>query len=232
MKFYAFNDNYGDKINLLLDHNTSPTVIWVSENDYYDKEKWKNNYWNSLGPITALKKLYEDTKEWNVPVITKSYTVNQTKQKSSANYTIEYSKVPEYEGVETPFKARLITVSEIASIGDNNSFDENNSSSEWFYFDVEKIDNNINWQKQNLSENLISEYGWLYDRTSTSCKESGCLNNSTTPTHGYCTATANAASKQSAWFVNCTGNIKSDYVHGNSGRGVRPVIEVYKSSLK
>ena len=56
--------------------------------------------------------------------------------------------------------------------------------------------------------------------------------NLTTPTHGYCTATANASSKQSVWLVYSSGNMSYTNVISSGRMGVRPVIEVYKSSLK
>ena len=53
MKWYAFNDEGNDTVNLLLDHNTTAKVAWASSGT------------NTNGPITALKQLESDTASWN-----------------------------------------------------------------------------------------------------------------------------------------------------------------------
>ena len=53
MRWYTFNDEGNDRVNLLLDHNTTATVAWASSGT------------NTNGPITALKQLESDTASWN-----------------------------------------------------------------------------------------------------------------------------------------------------------------------
>ena len=53
MKWYIFNDEGTDTVNLLLDHNTTAKVAWASSGT------------NTNGPITALKQLESDTASWN-----------------------------------------------------------------------------------------------------------------------------------------------------------------------
>ena len=53
MKWYIFNDEGNDTVNLLLDHNTTAKVAWASSGT------------NTNGPITALKQLESDTASWN-----------------------------------------------------------------------------------------------------------------------------------------------------------------------
>ena len=69
MRWYTFNDEGTDTINLLLDHNTTATVAWVSKADYIaaggTEAEWGSNGNNNKGPITALKQLKSDTKAWN-----------------------------------------------------------------------------------------------------------------------------------------------------------------------
>ena len=69
MRWYAFNDKGNDRVNLLLDHNTTATVAWVSKADYIaaggTEAEWGSNGNNNKGPITALKQLKSDTKAWN-----------------------------------------------------------------------------------------------------------------------------------------------------------------------
>ena len=52
MKFYAFNDDGGDTVNLILDHNTTATVAW--NNTYTDDSGKKIN---AKGPKELLDKL-------------------------------------------------------------------------------------------------------------------------------------------------------------------------------
>ena len=68
MKWYAFNDEGASTVNLLLDHNTTDKVAWVSKEDYIAAGGTETEYGshgnNSKGPITALKQLKNDTKAW------------------------------------------------------------------------------------------------------------------------------------------------------------------------
>lgn len=69
MRWYTFNDEGTDTINLLLDHNTTATVAWISKEDYIaaggTETEWGSNGNNNKGPITALKQLESDTSSWN-----------------------------------------------------------------------------------------------------------------------------------------------------------------------
>ena len=69
MRWYAFNDKGNDRVNLLLDHNTTALVAWVTKEDYIaaggTEAEWGSNGNNSKGPITALKQLKNDTLSWN-----------------------------------------------------------------------------------------------------------------------------------------------------------------------
>ena len=69
MKWYAFNDEGASTVNLLLDHNTTAAVAWVSKEDYIaagGTEAEYGEYGNiNKGPLTALKQLKSDTKAWN-----------------------------------------------------------------------------------------------------------------------------------------------------------------------
>ena len=69
MRWYAFNDEGNDTVNLLLDHNTTATVAWASKEDYIAAGGTETEYGshgnNSKGPITLLKQLKSDTSSWN-----------------------------------------------------------------------------------------------------------------------------------------------------------------------
>ena len=207
MKFYAFNDNGGDTVNLILDHNTTATVAWNSSGS------------NVNGPKELLAQLKTDTSSWKGTITPLNYTMDQTRQTSKANYTIDYSG----------YKARLITAQEIAEITGNTIWDEKTASDQYYYFDTNTTTESTTCKKGNTSGCL---YGWLYDRISTDCTDYGCLNNadSTMTGNGYWTASSHADASLYAWLVhnNFVGNLAVSY---DGGYGVRPVITVSKSQL-
>ena len=96
MKFYAFNDNGGDTVNLILDHNTTATVAWNSSNN------------NASGPKEVLEQLKTDTNAWTGTLTPDNY--------NNAKYTIDYST----------YKARLITTDDIVNITGNTSWNGGN----------------------------------------------------------------------------------------------------------
>ena len=202
LKFYAFNDFGNDKLNLILDHNTTATIAWNSSAS------------NVNGPSEEfLNKLNEDTKDWIGTEAPINYTMDQTGQASGAKYTIDYST----------YKARLITANEIATITGNTTFNETTASYyHWYYFDT----------KSQTKSTTGFNYGWLYDRTSTNCTEYGCLNNSDQTTSGYWTASSIADNTHHAWFVTCSGSVFRNTVAFSDQFGVRPVITISKSLIK
>lgn len=213
LKFYAFNDDdEGDILNLLLDHNTTDSKAWVLQKDFSDDEKWNNSLQNIKGPLTLLKQLKKDTDGWSDKIKTPNSYIFEENQNS---YVINYSG----------YKARLITAEEIIKIT------KKKSEPTTYYFDT--LANNPNDACIDNDENTLCSYGWLYDRTSISCKEYGCLNGSNIKTEGYWTATAGMkSSNKYAWFVYYDGRLSYTNVVASSRMGVRPVIEVYKYSLK
>ncbi len=227
MKFYAFNDDGGDSINLLLDHNTTATVAWVSKEDYITAGGTESDYRtygkNDKGPLTLLTQLKTDTSSWVGTITPSNYTMDQSTQTSGANYTIDYSS----------YKARLITAQEIAIITGNTSWDEK-SASDYYYVH----DNN---QTQYTGEAGTNKYAWLFDNTN-NCTTYGCnVADSDSGTFGYWTASTNASYSNFAWYVDFYGRVRSCYVIGQcplnsqfsivANSGARPVITVLKSKL-
>ena len=205
MKFYAFNDNGEDTVNLLLDHNTTATVAWNS------------NESNVSGPKEVLTQLNNDTALWKGTITPSNYIMDQTGQKSNANYTIDYSG----------YKARLITAQEIAKITGNDSWDEKTATRD-YYFDS-KTTTRSNTCK--IGDTSGCKYGWLYDRTHTNCTAYGCKNNSDQETSGYWTASSSAAGSDRTWIVWNNAGVDFDYVDNDYDYAVRPVITISKSQL-
>ncbi len=205
MKFYAFNDDGGTTFNLLLDHNTTATVKWNPSSSLS----------NASGPGEVLTQLNDDTASWQGTITPSNYTMDQTGQTSNANYTIDYSS----------YKARLITANEITQITGNTSWDEKSANSNYY------LDTNTTSASDTCASGNTTgcKYGWLYDRTNTSCTTYGCLNNSDQKTYGYWTASAKAGATSAAWGVVSSGRVIGDA--SSNFFGVRPVIEVLKSKL-
>ena len=223
MKFYAFNDNGGDKLNLILDHNTTAKVAWVLKEDYIAAGGTESDYGdygkNDKGPLTLLVQLKKDTESWQGTITPTNYTMDQTGQESNANYTIDYSE----------YKARLITANEIAQITGNAPWNEKIAVST-YYFDTNTITESDTCK---IGDTSGCKYGWLYDRTSDFCTTYGCLNNSDQATYGYWTASSRVDTSNDAWGVDCTAYFSGTTAvfYYDYSYGVRPVITVSKSKL-
>ena len=208
MKFYAFNDDGKDTLNLILDHNTTATVAWNSSAS------------NTSGPKELLNQLKADTLSWKGTITPSNYTMDQTGQKSNAKYTIDYSS----------YKARLITAQEIAQITGYTEWDEKvAANSNRYYFDT-KTTTVSDTCKAGYTSGC--KFGWLYDRTNKECTKNGCLNNSDQTTYGYWTVSSRSDSYGNAWTVYYSASVgSSDNVRYSDVSGVRPVITILKSKL-
>ena len=226
LKFYAFLDNGGKILNLLLDHNTTANSV-----------DWTNTSitTNENGPIDVLNQLKEDTKDWNGTITPENYKYKG----SEKEYTVYYNK-EEYK-----YKARLITVQEIAQIiGDDKEpviwqNDLTPFKGMAYYLDSLSTTESETCKLGNITG---CKYGWLYDRTATYCRSYGCLNSavnasSTNLQTGYWTSSATVYSLFS-FAVNYYGMLSSISLNCSDGAsstdceyGVRPVIEVEKSKL-
>ena len=205
MKFYAFNDDGKDTVNLILDHNTTALVAWNSSGS------------NKSGPSEVLTQLNDDTKTWVGTETPSNYTMDQSTQASNAKYTIDYRS----------YKARLITAQEVAQITGNTTWDERTASS-YYYFDSKTDKASDTCKNGNTTE---CSYRWLYDRTNNNCTTNGCLNNSDKETYGYWTASSHAFYSNSAWAVSCNALVVNGSVGNGHISGLRPVITVLKSKL-
>ena len=208
MKFYAFNDDGGNTLNLILDHNTTALIAWNSSGS------------NASGPNEVLAQLKTDTASWVGTETPSNYTMDQTGQTSNAKYTIDYSS----------YKARLITAQEIATITGNTTWNET-TETDVYYFDSKTPTASSTCTSGNTSG---CKYGWLYDRTHILCTKDGCLNNADSEMagYGYWSASSIASATGVTWSVFYGGRVYSGYVSISNNFGVRPVIEVLKSKLK
>ena len=213
MKFYVFNDDGKDTVNLLLDHNTTAKVAW---NKTYKNDS--GDVINAKGPKEVLEQLKTDTSSWVGTITPENYSRDKSTQKSKAKYTVDYSS----------YKARLITAQEVAKITGNTTFDEKTATSEYYF------DTNTSTQSATCKREVISgcNHGWLYDRTNTGCTDFGCLNNADVYMYGYWTVSPTASSSEGAWGVSSDGRLTLRFVLLDGYYvGVRPVITVLRSNL-
>ena len=216
MKFYIFNYDGGETVNLILDHNTTAGVTWNNTDKF---SGGRSN--NSKGPKEVLEQLKTDTESWQGTMIPANYTMYRGKT-SNSSYTIDYSS----------YKARLITAQEVAQITENTFFDEKTSSSN-FYFDTKTTSESTTCKS---GDTTGCKYGWLYDRTNTNCTRYGCLNNADTSTpsdmQGYWTASSRNDFYNRACGVWMAACLSAPYIDGTNNRyGVRQVIEVLRSKI-
>ena len=209
MKFYAFNDDGGDKLNLILDHNTTAMVAWTNVDTYE----------NTNGPIDVIEYLKEDTSSWKGTLTPANYTMDQSEASSGASYTVDYSD----------YKARLITANEIAQITGKEGWEETDESSGYYYF--HDLSQDCETGEGSVCASTGCTYGWLYDRTNDYCTDYGCFNNSDVETYGYWTVSSNASGSYYAWIVDYGGYAVDSDVSNDGYYGVRPVITILKSQI-
>ena len=212
LKFYAFNDDWGKKLNLLLDHD----IALANWSDHIEK--------------TALQSLYDGTKDWNTQQYISKDFILDPDDTNNSNLEIGYTKVPIFDDAETPFKARFIETQEIIKIiGANNFFEWDQYDATWqIYFDGAK-GTSPTWKTQVANSTNKSDYYWLYDRTR-QCVLDGCYINDSYSA-GYFTSTYfyyPDLDTHYSWIVHANGMIAV----WNQSAGVRPVIEVLKSNLQ
>jgi len=168
-----------------------------------------------------LPYLKEATANWVGTETPTNYSLSQT---TGGNYTISY----EDEG----YKARLITVNEVAKITGNTTLEES-ASNAYYYFDSNNESPSATCTTGNTT---VCNYGWLYDRTKTDCTTYGCLNNGdaeeATIYDGYWTGTSTFGSTNCAWGVDPDGSLSYHRVYTSGGAYLRPVIEVLKTKLQ
>ena len=191
-----------------------------------DHNTTAKTYWNSSGtflngPNEVINQLNSDTELWKGTIEPSNFTLEH----ENGSYTINYDG----------YKARLITAQELANITGHTSWVD--GAGGYFYFDTYTQEENSTCSVGDTTE---CKYGWLYDRTSQTCKSSGCFNNSDDETYGYWTASSYFPlnSNTPAHVEMCQGYVsygvsylgRMGVVCVNNGEhyGVRPVITISK----
>ena len=226
MRFYIYDDS-GSTYKMILDHNTTVAVPWISSEDFFEAH---GNYVSggiggvdiSEGSITVDRQLALDTEGWvgNPRLITATEIAHITGADKSDTLKWDVSK--NY-------------INWISA----NSVDTDTQVS--FYFFDGSGSNYSGWSYSVSPDNTgISDYGWLTEYTWSCC---GCEaedpndyedleeENSHQNVHGYWTSDYVTGSDHNdeAWLVELEALISNLHIINRYNIGVRPVIELSKS---
>lgn len=204
LKFYAFLDTGGDKINLILDHNLA------SEMPNEDNS-------NKIGPSGALNSLASLTDSWKGTLSLKNYTYSSNAGSSSAG---SYDAI-EYELNYSSMKARFITANEVAKLGNISGFDETT-------YDGYGKSVFLNVKGLSTAE-ITNDLGWLLDNVSksnstTSYYTSAAVHDS------YASYWIVSATSGGSLTYGPSRRVSASTLK-DCEYGIRPVIEVSKSKL-
>ena len=213
MKWYIYDDSE-DTYKMLLDHNTTATVLWCNHEDYINaggsESMWSNSRYTAYGPITATKQLKSDTEGWvGNPRFIKADEVAHIAG-ADRDDTLQWNKKVQYGTI----------------VGSQSSF---------FYLDGGKnsaknsYSTSNGWQKQVATSKGTSDYTWLFDYTN-GCIPQGC-NIEDDSTLGYWSSDAVVGLNFAVWSVGREGKLQYIDAANDTRFGIRPVIEIDKSAI-
>ena len=208
LKFYIFNDEDEDVYKLILDHNTTASVQWISRADYIAAGGISGEYTingnNTKGPITAMNQLENDTNGWNGNP--RLITADEVAHIVGADRedTIKWNSSKTFSTGTDILKNSQVSV---------------------FYFDGSGSTYST-WKTKVGTSTNKSNYAWLYDYTKT-CIRNGCIFEDDS-TSGYWTSNKISGTTEYAWYVYSIGGLWNNNVSATSV-GIRPVIELPKS---
>ena len=206
LKFYAFLDDGGSSLNLMLDHNTSSSSITSTDS-------------NGNGPELAVKNLSNDTKEWSGTITPKSYYYSSSagNHLKSDNSSVSYDEI-NYKVDYSGLKARLITANEVAKIAGITTFDETKNDGTIVGDESGVLEINTDAKVSLNSATFVTsqvQNSWLIGDYSTS--------SAVHDTYG------------SFWAVSEYGNLSiatwKSYGTNTYTYGIRPVIEINKNKI-
>ena len=217
MKFYIYDSNKDDSY-LILDHNTSTSVVWSGSSSVL-----------TSGPREALYQLYVDTASWD-EVNELSSEDNYTFTSGDYDYTIDYTKHytlnnSTYTLTDGAMRAKLITAPEIVNLYYTGNWSVSCPGTCGLYFGS---GDGTGYDSQTVAQKAKqTKYSWLFDYLE-GCSAKGCstyTGNADGVNKSYWTATANSGDTASAWHVTFAGGVNTDSISSTS-RGIRPVVKL------
>ena len=234
LKFYKIGES-NNKIDLILDHNTTIHTDWISKDDY-DAANTDNTYCgyayysscNDEGPITALKQLKSDTDSWS-----DSFIRNDSYTDPNTNKTTSYAEM----------KARLVSADEIIKTtknaytldkisewqGDTISYWQENTKNPEIIESDDDVVMFIDLVETVENKGYLISYSFWWD------SRKAMLDNTiiakTNTNRWYWTSTSHPDDTNGAYDVDFMGMLmKGDLTgipsDGGGGEGIRPVISI------
>lgn len=218
MKFYVYDSVSKNESYLILDHNTSNSVVWNGDSSAL-----------TTGPREALYQLYVDTASWN-EVDELSTDDNYTYATGDYDYTIDYTKHytlsnSTYTLTDGAMRAKLISAPEIVKLFYNGDWSSSCSSACELYFGS---GSGTEYASQTAAQKAVQiKYSWLFDYLD-GCSTEGCVSYTGTAEEvnkSYWTATANPGISSNAWHIAFDGSVNTASI-SSASRGIRPVVKL------
>jgi hypothetical protein len=189
---------------MILDHNTTALVAWVSKDDYISAGGTETDYGtygnNNKGPITVQNQLTNDTSLWNSSLNARLITTDE---------------IATITG-NTTFNSETLTWSNgwfwFETNGQTDDYAPLSSYSKAYAWLTDYTSGCSNYEC-----NIEDNNSYVYDETNTS------------NTYGYWTSIPVTGDSGSAWRVDGRGVLSADIVSDARGVGLRPVITVSKN---
>ena len=222
MRWYVYGEE-DNKRKLILDHNTSDEVAWLSADDYVKDDNCRYEVCNNQTATTLMKQLAEDTAKWKIKadIITLEEVANL---------------IPYYQNLtESEKNLFLSPTRENSSVFETYYVKLENARRSMCYQNqtlckqsVEAMKAQIEYMEKNYSELIIPKY--IYQDMMKICENGNNNKNNQIEgcdAYGFWTKTADTSSSIYVWYVSSNGSLrgKACYVSKN---GLRPVIKVSK----
>ena len=207
MKWYVYNSDDNES-KLILDHNTTGKVAWLSSADYVALDSTKTSNENSHPPVTLMRQLKADTEEqgWKVKA-------NIIDVQDLLNLLSWYQNLDDKSDWLDKYIATMQAVfREIQSGIGENSYPTILDTSKALTNELLKHSSGVGLPKY-LHEDLYGNCTVEGDKVICS-------------TYGYWTKNANSIGSGSAWTVSIEGIVNSLGVSSDIASGIRPVITI------
>lgn len=209
MRWYVYNNSIEGEFKLILDHNTTSQVAWLSDEDYRELDPTGTSVATSHGSVTLNRQLSKDTANWKTKasIITRDDLFpliswyDSVEEKGQVEYTNEF--VAKYlEALDTNTKKAFNNLSQV----------ENPSNLSCIEL-VDKL-------KTEIMKTEIALPAYLHQDLpgTASCHADN------KEVSGYWTITKNG--DDFAWLIFEHGYITSDKINSNDTYGLRPVITI------
>lgn len=222
--FYILSFNDDDTVNLIMDRNICEDGSLATETNRCIESWYVEETNNIFGPVTAMQKLYNTTKDWtNIPNINLVYDDKLENENFNTEWEDGYTGISINDG--------LVKIT------------DKNQTEHYIQMEEEKM---MKARLPKLSEVISQEVGcttesascpdWLVNNLAASgdelAKEKYKSNQNISKIYGYWILTSNSSGSHDARTIRYSGNVSGASTSNSNDYGIRPVITVPKSMLK